>query len=942
MQDALIIRGAREHNLKNVNLTLPRNKLIVFTGLSGSGKSSLAFDTIFAEGQRRYVESLSSYARQFLGQMEKPDVDAIEGLSPAISIDQKSTGHNPRSTVGTVTEIHDYLRLLYARVGIPHCPQCGKEIRQQTVDEMVQAIQAMQDGTRLMILSPIVRARKGEHRKLLEDAAKAGFVRIMIDSQVYDLDDTPDIDKKKKHDIDLVIDRIIMREGMDQRLNDSVETALRESGGLMAVKIMPDGERLLYSQNYACPECGINIEELTPRMFSFNSPFGACPECSGLGTVRSITPDMVIPDMAKSLNQGAINAMGWNSSGDERSTSHMMFVGLSDHYGFSMDTPVGQLPEKILNIILYGSKGVKIPIRFTSINGQGTYKIVYEGIIPTLIRRYHETSSETTKAMYEQFMREEPCAACKGKRLKPEALAVTVGGVDLAQLSGMNLVEARAFLSSLELSDTHRRIAEQILKEISVRIRFLCDVGLDYLSLSRGAASLSGGEAQRIRLATQIGTGLVGVLYILDEPSIGLHQRDNNRLLATLKRLRDLGNTLIVVEHDEDTLRAADYLVDIGPGAGELGGRIVAQGGIQQLIDAPDSITGDYLAGRKYISLPRKRRKPTGWLTVKGARANNLKSIDVSLPLGVFCCVSGVSGSGKSSLVNEILFNALARDLNHASTYPGPHDAITGAEKLDKIINIDQSPIGRTPRSNPATYTGLFDLIRSTFSQTNEAKARGYNSSRFSFNVKGGRCEACRGDGLLKIEMHFLADLFVPCEVCKGKRYNHETLQVKYRGKTIADVLDMTVEEALIFFEHHARIRKKLETLHDVGLGYVRLGQPSTTLSGGEAQRVKLATELSRKATGRTIILLDEPTTGLHIDDVSRLIRVLQQLTDAGNSVLVIEHNLEVLKTADYILDLGPEGGDKGGKVVAKGTPEEIAKVEGSYTGQYLKLAGIH
>ncbi|MDD4080469.1 MAG: excinuclease ABC subunit UvrA [Eubacteriales bacterium] len=941
MQDALIIRGAREHNLKNVSLTLPRNKLIVFTGLSGSGKSSLAFDTIFAEGQRRYVESLSSYARQFLGQMEKPDVDAIEGLSPAISIDQKSTGHNPRSTVGTVTEIHDYLRLLYARVGIPHCPQCGKEIRQQTVDEMVGAIKAMPEDTRLMILSPIVRARKGEHRKLLEDAAKAGYVRVMIDGTVYDLDDTPDIDKKKKHDIDLVIDRIIKREGMDQRLYDSIETALRESGGLMAAQIMPEGERVLFSQNYACPECGINIEELTPRMFSFNSPFGACPECSGLGVVRNITADMVIPDMGKSLNQGAVNAMGWNSSGDERSTSHMMFVGLSEHYGFSMDTPVGQLPEKIRNIILYGSKGVKIPIRFTSINGQGTYKIVYEGIIPTLLRRYEETSSETTKAMYEQFMREEPCPACGGKRLKPEALAVAVGGADLAQLSDMNLVEARAFLSSLELTDTHRRIAEQILNEISVRMRFLCDVGLDYLSLSRGANSLSGGEAQRIRLATQIGTGLVGVLYILDEPSIGLHQRDNNRLLATLKSLRDLGNTLIVVEHDEDTLRAADYLVDIGPGAGEMGGRIVAQGSVQQLIDAPDSITGDYLAGRKHISLPKKRRKPAGWLTVKGARANNLKNIDVALPLGVFCCVSGVSGSGKSSLINEIVYNALARDLNRASTYPGPHDAITGTEELDKIINIDQSPIGRTPRSNPATYTGLFDLIRSTFAQTNEAKARGYNSSRFSFNVKGGRCEACRGDGLLKIEMHFLADLFVPCEVCKGKRYNHETLQVKYRGKTIADVLDMTVEEALKFFEHHVRIRKKLETLHDVGLGYVRLGQPSTTLSGGEAQRVKLATELSRKATGRTIILLDEPTTGLHIDDVSRLIKVLQQLTSAGNSVLVIEHNLEVLKTADYIVDLGPEGGDKGGTVVAKGTPEDVAKVEESYTGQYLKLAGI-
>jgi len=941
MQDALIIRGAREHNLKNVSLTLPRNQLIVFTGLSGSGKSSLAFDTIFAEGQRRYVESLSSYARQFLGQMEKPDVDAIEGLSPAISIDQKSTGHNPRSTVGTVTEIHDYLRLLYARIGIPHCPQCGKEIQQQTVDQMVDAIKALPDDSRLMILSPIVRARKGEHRKLLDDAAKAGYVRVMIDGSVYDLDDRPEIDKKKKHDIDLVIDRIIKREGMDQRLNDSIETALRESGGLMAIQLMPKGERMLFSQNYACPECGINIEELTPRMFSFNSPFGACPECSGLGTVLSITADMVVPDMDKTLNQGAINALGWSSSGDERSTSHMMFVGLSEHYGFSMDTPVSQLPEKILDILLYGSKGAKIPIRFTSINGEGTYQIVYEGIIPTLLRRYREASSDTTKAMYEQFMREEPCPACRGKRLKPEALAVTVGGMDLAALSELNLIDGQAFLSSLRLSDTHRRIAEQILNEISVRMRFLCDVGLDYLSLSRGAASLSGGEAQRIRLATQIGTGLVGVLYILDEPSIGLHQRDNMRLLATLKRLRDLGNTLIVVEHDEDTLRAADYLVDIGPGAGEMGGRVVAQGSVEELINAPESITGDYLAGRKHIPIPEKRRKPSAWLTVKGARANNLKNIDVNLPLGVFCCVSGVSGSGKSSLINEIVYSALARDLNRASTYPGPHDGITGTEALDKIINIDQSPIGRTPRSNPATYTGLFDLIRVTFAQTNEAKARGYGSGRFSFNVKGGRCEACKGDGLLKIEMHFLADLFVPCEVCKGKRYNHETLQVKYRGKTIADVLDMTIQEALSFFEHHAKIRKKLETLRDVGLGYVRLGQPSTTLSGGEAQRVKLATELSRRATGRTIILLDEPTTGLHVDDVSRLIQVLQRLTSAGNSVLVIEHNLEVLKTADYIIDLGPEGGDKGGRVVAKGRPEDIVKVAESHTGQYLKLAGI-
>ncbi|NLM86615.1 MAG: excinuclease ABC subunit UvrA [Clostridiales bacterium] len=945
MNDSLIIKGAREHNLKNVDLRLPRNQLIVFTGLSGSGKSSLAFDTIYAEGQRRYVESMSSYARQFLGQMEKPDVDYIEGLSPAISIDQKTSGHNPRSTVGTVTEIHDYLRLLYARVGIPHCPQCGKEIRQQTVDQMVAAIEQLPEETRLMILSPVVRARKGEHVKPLEDAQKAGFVRVLVDGQVYDLGDTPALDKKKNHTIDLVVDRIIVRPDIRSRLSDSIETALRESGGLMAIQTLQEdgglGERTLFSQNYACPDCGISIEELAPRMFSFNSPFGACPECAGLGVTQTIPADLIFPDKKKTLNQGAVNAMGWNSSGDETSTAHMMFVGLSQKYKFSMDTPVGELPDKIIDIILYGTRGVKVPMQFSSISGSGTYNVSYEGIIPTLLRRYRETNSDSAKAMYEQFMREEPCKACQGMRLKPEARAVTLGGMNLAQLSLLNLTEAQRFLESLKLGQNDTIIAAQIIKELRARLSFLRDVGLDYLSLSRAAATLSGGESQRIRLATQIGSGLVGVLYILDEPSIGLHQKDNARLLGTLRRLRDLGNTLIVVEHDEETLRTADHIVDIGPGAGQHGGRIVAQGTLEDVKNSPDSITGDYLAGRKFIPLPTKRRKPSGWLKVVGAKANNLQNITVDFPLGVFCAVSGVSGSGKSSLVNQILYKALARDLNRANTYPLAHERIEGIEQLDKIIAIDQSPIGRTPRSNPATYTGVFDLIRKVFAQTTEAKARGYKENRFSFNVKGGRCEACSGDGMLKIEMHFLADLYVPCEVCKGKRYSVETLQIHYRGKTIADVLEMTVDTALDFFEHHNNIRTKLKTLQDVGLGYVKLGQPSTTLSGGEAQRVKLATELSRRATGKTLVLLDEPTTGLHVDDVSRLIKVLQRLTDSGNSVLVIEHNIDVLKTADHIIDLGPDGGDRGGLVVAKGTPEEVARTAGSYTGEYLLKAGI-
>lgn len=940
MQQSLIIKGARVHNLKNISLEIPRNQLVVFTGLSGSGKSSLAFDTIYAEGQRRYVESMSSYARQFLGQMEKPDVDAIEGLSPAISIDQKTTAHNPRSTVGTVTEIHDYLRLLYARVGIPHCPSCGKEIRQQTVDEMVSALMALPEDTKLMLMAPIVRNRKGEHAKLLEEARKDGFVRARIDGEIYDLDETPTLDKQKKHTIEIVVDRVSIRENLESRLTDSLETVLRRSGGIATVKIA-DGDDMMFSQNYSCPDCGINIEELAPRMFSFNNPYGACPACNGLGKFLSVTPDLVFPDTTKSLNQGAITAMGWNSAGDSRSTSHMLFKGLSDYYKFSMDTPINQLPQKVVDMLLYGSGGTKIPITFESINGQGTYKITYEGIIPSMRRRYSETTSDSMKAAYEEYMREEVCSVCHGLRLKPEALAVTLGDMNIADYSNLNLVRAREFTSHLSLSETKTMIAEGIIREINARLGFLCNVGLDYLTLSRAAASLSGGEAQRIRLATQIGSGLMGVLYILDEPSIGLHQRDNARLLETLRKLRNLGNTLIVVEHDEDTLRAADFIVDIGPGAGEKGGEVVAIGSVEDLMAAPRSVTGEYLSGKKAIPVPKVRRTPTGWLTVEGAAENNLKGITVRFPLGVLCCISGVSGSGKSSLVNEILYKALARDLNRARTYPGKYTAIKGLEQLDKIINIDQSPIGRTPRSNPATYTGLFDLIRKVYAQTNEAKTHGYSAGRFSFNVKGGRCEACAGDGLIKIEMHFMADLYVPCEVCKGKRYNRETLEVRYRGHSISDVLDMTVEEAVRVFENHPQIMRKLDTLMAVGLGYIRLGQSSTTLSGGEAQRVKLATELSRRATGKTIILLDEPTTGLHMDDVSRLIKVLQDLTDAGNTVLVIEHNLDVLKTADYVIDLGPEGGDRGGEIIAEGTPEVVAAKKESYTGQYLRKHGI-
>ncbi len=852
-RDTLLVKGAREHNLKNVDIEIPRDQLVVFTGLSGSGKSSLAFDTIYAEGQRRYIESMSSYARQFLGQMEKPDVDLIEGLSPAISIDQKTTGRNPRSTVGTVTEVNDYLRLMYARIGVPHCPECGKEIKQQTVDQMVDALLAMPEGTRMQILAPVVRGRKGEHARILEDARHGGFVRVRIDGRGYELEDLPPLDKQKKHDIDIVVDRIVIREGIAQRLTDSLETAMKQAAGLVGIDLVDTGEQLMFSQNYACPDCGVNIEELAPRMFSFNNPFGACPECGGLGTLMKISPDLCVPDRGKSLNEGAVSCMGWNS-GERNSTAHIMFQGLAAHYGFSMDTPFRELPKKVQDVIFYGTGGDKIKVTFDSANGHGTYMTAYEGVVCSLERRYRETASETMKAAYEEFMSQEQCPVCHGDRLKRESLAVTVGGLNIARVNDMNIQSARDFLKGLQLSGMHTMIASQILKEIEARLGFLCDVGLEYLTLSRGASTLSGGEGQRIRLATQIGSGLVGVLYILDEPSIGLHQRDNARLLATMRNMRDLGNTLIVVEHDEETLRAADYIVDIGPGAGENGGKIVAQGTLQEIIDNPASITGQYLSGKKCIPIPKKRREPTGYLTVRGATEHNLKNIDARFPLGVFCCVSGVSGSGKSSLVNEIVYKALARDLNRAKTRPGKHEAIEGVRQLDKIINIDQSPIGRSPRSNPATYTGLFDLIRKVYAQTNEAKVRGYKDNRFSFNVKGGRCEACMGDGLIKIEMHFMADLYVPCEVCKGKRYNRETLEVKYRGHSIADVLDMTVDEALRVFENHRQIMVKLETLRDVGLGYMRLGQPSTTLSGGDGQDARAAGRTDdRAAHGRRV-----------------------------------------------------------------------------------------
>ena len=935
MRDEIVIRGAREHNLKNLNLTIPRDKLIVFTGLSGSGKSSLAFDTIYAEGQRRYVESLSSYARQFLGQMEKPDVDTIEGLYPAISIDQKSTSNNPRSTVGTVTEIHDYLRLLYARIGIPHCPKCGRVIRRQTVDEVVEQVMAFGEGARVQIIAPAVRGRKGEHVKLLEQIQKDGYVRVKVDGEIYDIADVPKLDKKLKHTIDVIVDRIVVRAGAESRLAGSLETAFAFGAGL--AKVEHNGEEQLFSENYACPDCGVSIEELTPRMFSFNNPYGACPTCSGLGALMKIDPALIVPNGELSLRQGAINVTGWQSS-NTASIAGMYLAALGDKYGFDMDTPFNKLSEQARHAILYGTGNERIHIEYRREFGEGSYDSPFEGVIPNLERRYKETQSDYMKHEIEEYMANIPCPDCKGKRLKSESLAVTVGGMNIAQLSDMTVRHAREKLSALTLNKTEEMIAGRILKEIDSRLGFLISVGLDYLTLSRAAGTLSGGEAQRIRLATQIGSSLVGVLYILDEPSIGLHQRDNAKLIDTLKGMRDIGNTLIVVEHDEETMLNADYIVDIGPGPGEHGGEVVFAGTPEEIMTDEKSITGKYLSGREYIAVPAKRRE-TGenWLQIRGARANNLKNVNVDIPLGVFTCVTGVSGSGKSSLVNEVLKKTLLRDLNRARTRPGEHDEILGIDKLDKIIDIDQSPIGRTPRSNPATYTGLFDLIRDVFAQTPDAKMRGYTNGRFSFNVKGGRCEACRGDGILKIEMHFLPDIYVPCEVCGGKRYNRETLEVKYKGKTIADVLDMTVEEAMKFFAPLPKLARKLQTLYDVGLGYIRLGQSSTTLSGGEAQRVKLATELARRDTGRTLYVLDEPTTGLHTDDVKRLIAILQRLCDGGSTVVVIEHNLDVIKTADHIIDLGPEGGDMGGTIVCTGTPEQVAQNKKSYTGIYLK-----
>ncbi|MEG0986331.1 MAG: excinuclease ABC subunit UvrA [Clostridia bacterium] len=938
MKNTIEIRGAREHNLKNINLTLPRDKLIVLTGLSGSGKSSLAFDTIYAEGQRRYVESLSSYARQFLGQMDKPDVDSIEGLSPAISIDQKTTSRNPRSTVGTVTEIHDYLRLLYARAGTPHCPRCGREITQQTVDQVVDQVTRLDEGTRIQVLAPIVRGRKGEYNKLLSDMMGQGYVRARIDGELCELADPPALAKQKKHTIEVVVDRLIIRENMSRRLVDSLETAMHLGGGLVVVNVL-DGSDMLFSQNYACPDCGVSIEELTPRMFSFNSPYGACPTCSGLGTLLKVDPDMVLPDPTLSLNQGAIKVTGWNSAEEGGQMARMYMEALAQLDGFSLDTPVGELPEEAVNHLLYGTGKQKLSVHYERAHGSGTFNAPFEGIVTNLERRYRETGSDGMKEVLEGYMTSTPCPVCKGQRLKPEALCVTVGGCSIAQVSSLSVRKCRDFFEALTLSEKQRMIASQILKELSSRLGFLVDVGLGYLTLARAAATLSGGEAQRIRLATQIGSSLVGVLYILDEPSIGLHQKDNRKLLTTLKHLRDLGNTLIVVEHDEETMLDADMVVDIGPGAGAAGGYVVAQGTAEELMRNPHSITGQYLSGARFIPIPPTRRTPTGFLTVRGASANNLQNVTVSFPLGVITCVTGVSGSGKSSLVNEILYKSLARTLNRAKTKPGAHEGIDGVFQLDKVIQIDQSPIGRTPRSNPATYTGVFGLIRDVFAETPDAKARGYKANRFSFNVKGGRCEACTGDGIIKIEMHFLPDVYVPCEVCAGKRYNRETLEVRYKGKSIFDVLDMTIDEAVDFFAPLPRIAGVLGTMREVGLGYVKLGQPSTTLSGGEAQRIKLATELAKRATGRTLYVLDEPTTGLHMADVEKLNLMLERLADAGNTLVVIEHNLDVIKTADYLIDMGPEGGDRGGTIVATGTPEEVAESPESYTGQYLKKA---
>ena len=930
------IRGANEHNLKNVDVDIPRDKLVVLTGLSGSGKSSLAFDTIYAEGQRRYMESLSSYARQFLGQMEKPDVESIEGLSPAISIDQKSTNRNPRSTVGTVTEIYDYFRLLYARAGIPHCPKCGREIKKQTVDQMVEQVMAFPERTKIQLLAPVVRGRKGTHVKLLERARKSGYVRVRIDGNMYELSEEIKLDKNIKHNIEIVVDRLVVKEGIEQRLTDSIENVLNLAEGLMTVDVI-GGEPVQFSESFSCPDCGISIEEIEPRSFSFNNPFGACPECVGLGYKMEFDEDLMIPDKRLSISEGAITVMGWQSCTDKKSFTYAILDALSKEYGFSLDTPFEDYPKEVHDVLIHGTNGKEVKVYYKGQRGEGVYDVAFEGLIRNVERRYRETSSETMKAEYEEFMNITPCSACKGQRLKPGALAVTVGDKNISELTGMSIEKLQTFLKELKLSNQQLLIGGQILKEINSRIQFLMDVGLNYLTLGRSTGTLSGGEAQRIRLATQIGSGLVGVAYILDEPSIGLHQRDNDKLLGTLKHLRDLGNSVIVVEHDEDTMREADFIVDIGPGAGEHGGEVVATGNAEEIMQNENSVTGAYLSGRIRIPVLEVRRKPTGWLKVLGAQENNLKNIDVKFPLGVMTCVTGVSGSGKSSLVNQILYKRLARDLNRARTIPGRHKGIEGLEQLDKVINIDQSPIGRTPRSNPATYTGVFDLIRDLFAATPDAKARGYKKGRFSFNVKGGRCEACSGDGIIKIEMHFLPDVYVPCEVCKGRRYNRETLEVKYKGKNIYDVLDMTVEEAMHFFENVPSIRRKMETLYDVGLSYIRLGQPSTTLSGGEAQRIKLATELSKRSTGKTIYILDEPTTGLHFADVHKLTEILHRLTEDGNTVIVIEHNLDVIKTADYIIDIGPEGGDKGGTVIVEGTPEEVAKSPVSYTGKYIK-----
>ena len=929
------IRGANENNLKNIDVDIPRNELVVLTGLSGSGKSSLAFDTIYAEGQRRYMESLSSYARQFLGQMEKPDVESIEGLSPAISIDQKSTNHNPRSTVGTVTEIYDYFRLLYARVGIPHCPKCGREIAKQSVDQMVDQIMALPERTKIQLLAPVVRGRKGTHAKLFERAKKSGYVRVRVDGNMYELSEEITLDKNIKHNIEIIVDRLVVKPGIEKRLTDSVENVLELAEGLLVVDVI-DGESLNFSQSFSCPVCEISIDEIEPRSFSFNNPFGACPECFGLGYKMEFSEELMIPDPSLSISQGAIAVLGWQSCTDKNSFTRAILDALCKEYHFDLDTPFEDYPKEIHDILIYGTGGKEVKVYYKGQRGEGIYLVAFEGLIKNVERRYRETGSQTMKAEYETFMNITPCSACKGQRLKPGALAVTVGDKNISEVTTLSIERLQKFLDELQLTETQQLIGNQILKEIKARIRFLMDVGLDYLTLARATGTLSGGEAQRIRLATQIGSGLVGVAYILDEPSIGLHQRDNDKLLATLKHLRDLGNSLIVVEHDEDTMLAADYIVDIGPGAGEHGGQVVAVGNAQEIMKNPNSVTGAYLSGKIRIPVPTERKKPTGYLKVVGAQENNLKNIDVKFPLGVMTCVTGVSGSGKSSLVNQILYKRLARDLNRARTIPGKHKRIEGLEQVDKVINIDQSPIGRTPRSNPATYTGVFDLIRDLFAGTPDAKARGYKKGRFSFNVKGGRCEACAGDGILKIEMHFLPDVYVPCEVCGGKRYNRETLEVRYKGKNIYDVLNMTVEEAVDFFENVPSIRRKMETLRDVGLSYIRLGQPSTELSGGEAQRIKLATELSKRSTGKTVYILDEPTTGLHFADVHKLTEILRRLSGDGNTVIVIEHNLDVIKTADYIIDIGPEGGDRGGTVVASGTPEEVAKNPDSYTGKYI------